>query len=113
MDDLHAAHFGDLRHAAGKFLENAIFPRAQFRQINLRLAESDAAMRGLARFDKKFRRVQERLGWNATAIEANAAEALIALDEHYFFAVISRIKCSRVTPRASADDNYFRLDGIH
>ena len=39
VNDLHAAHFGQLRNAAGKSVENGIFPRPQFGRVNLRACQ--------------------------------------------------------------------------
>ena len=44
--------------------------------------------------------VQQRLGGNAAAVEANAAEAFVPLDEDDFFAEVGRIKRRRITARA-------------
>ena len=61
VHDLHAAHFGELRDAAGQFGQDGFFPRAQFGQIDGRLAESDAAMLGFPRGGNRVRRVQATL----------------------------------------------------
>jgi hypothetical protein len=50
-----------------------------------------------------MRRVKQRLGRDATAIQANAAEPLLALDQDYLLAEVRRIKRRRVTSRSGAD----------
>ena len=59
------------------------------------------------------RRVKQRLGRNAAAIQAHAAEPLLALDEDDFLAQIRRIKRRRITARAGADNHNFSFDRIH
>ena len=113
MNDLHAAHFRERRHAAGKFFKDRFFPCTEFRQVHARLRERDAAMRRFARVDDLMRRVKQRLRGNAAAIQTHAAELFVTLDEDDFFAQIGCIKSRRVTTRAGTDDNNFRFDRVH
>jgi hypothetical protein len=57
--------------------------------------------------------VQERFGGNASAIEANASETLVALDEDDFFAEVCGVEGRGVSSGAGADDDDLGLNGIH
>src|SRR6185436_3006996 len=57
--------------------------------------------------------MQERFRWNATAIQADAAKALVLLNENNFLAVIGRVKRRGITARPGADDDDFRFDWVH
>ena len=64
-------------------------------------------MRRFTRVNNLVRRVEQRLGWNATAIQAHAAEPLLALDQNNLLAQIRRVKRRRITARPRTDDNNF------
>jgi hypothetical protein len=110
LDDLHAAHFRERRHAAAKLVQNGFLPRAQFGHVHRRLGEGDAAMRRFARVDNLVRRVKQRLGRDAAAVQAHAAEPLLAFDEDDLLAQVRRVKRRRVTARPGADNNNFSFD---
>jgi hypothetical protein len=57
--------------------------------------------------------MQQRLGWNAAAIEANPAETWVALDKDDFLSKVSSVKCGGVASRACADNDDFSLYWIH
>jgi hypothetical protein len=67
-------------------------------------------MRRFARVDNLVRRVKQRLGRNAAAVQAHAAEPLLAFDQNDLFAQVRRVKRRRITARAGADDNNFSFD---
>jgi hypothetical protein len=54
-------------------------------------------MDGFACVDDLMRRVKQRLGGNAAAIEADAAELFLLFDEDDFLAQVRRIKRRRIT----------------
>ena len=111
--DLHAALFGQERHAAGQLFDDGIFPGAQFVQLNLRRAEGDAALGRFARLDNHFGGVQQGLGGNAAAIQADAAEFLVLLDQQHFFAQIGGVKSRGVTAGSRAQHHNFSMNRIH
>ena len=57
--------------------------------------------------------VKQRLRWNATAIQTNAAEPFLALDEDDFFAEVGGIKRRRVSARPRADNDDLSFDRVH
>src|SRR2546427_6313827 len=60
-----------------------------------------------------MRSIQQGLGWNATAIEANAAQALVALNENHFLAQVGGVKGRGVTAGAGANYDEIGGDGWH
>ena len=56
---------------------------------------------------------KQRLGRNAAAIEADAAQLFVLLDEQDFFAQVGGVKRGGVTARAGAQHHNFSLNGIH
>ena len=111
--DLDAALLGQERYAAGEFFDDGIFPRAQFVQFDLRRAEGDAAMGRFARLDNHLRGVQQGLGRNAAAVEADAAESFVLLHQQHFFAKVGGVKGRGVTAGACAQNHNFSVDRIH
>ena len=77
----------------------------------MRFRNGDAAMRRFAGGDDLVGRVQQCLRRNAAAIQADAAQPLVAFDEDDFFAQVRRIKRRRITARSRADDDNFSFDG--
>ena len=67
-------------------------------------------MRRFAGADDLVRRVEQRLGRDAAAVQAHAAEPLLALDQNDLLAQVRRVKCRRVTARPGADDHNFSFD---
>jgi hypothetical protein len=67
----------------------------------------------LAGFHDHFGGVQQRLGGNATAVQADAAKFIVLLDKQNLLAEISRIKRGRVAARAGAQNDYLCLNRIH
>jgi hypothetical protein len=70
-------------------------------------------MFGFTGVNKRVRGVQQSLGRNATAIQANAAELLVLLDEDDFLAEVSRVERRSVSAGACANDYDFCLDRVH
>jgi len=78
-----------LSEAAGQALDDAFFPGAQAREIDLGLGELDAPVFGLLRFLDQLGYVQKGLGRDAAAIEADAAGIDFGIDERDFESEIS------------------------
>ena len=73
-------------------------------------AEGDAAMGGFAGFDDHLGGVEQGFGGNAAAIEADAAEVFVLLDEEHFLAKVRGVKRGGVTARAGAQNHNFSVD---
>ena len=110
FDDGHVAHLGERGDAVAKLVNDGFLPHAQLVQVERRLAERDAAMRGFAGVDDLMRGVKQRLRGNAAAVETHAAEPLFALDENDFLAEIRRIKRRGITAGTGANNYNFRFD---
>ena len=113
VPDLHAPQFCQLRYAAGKFREYGLFPRAQFGEVDLRRAEGDAAMFRLLRGGKHVRGVKQRFRRDAAAVQANAAEPFVLLDQDDLFAEVGGVKRGGVPPGPGADNDHFGFCGVH
>ena len=113
LNDLHIAHLGQLGHARPELGENRFLPHPQLRQIHRGRRERDAAMIGFPGRSDLVRGVEQCLGRNAAAIQANPAEPFVALDEHDFLAQVRRVKGRRVSAGASAENYNFSFDWIH
>ena len=68
-------------------------------------AEGDAAMLGFAGGADRVGRVQQRLGRDAAAVEADAAQALVPLDQDDFLAEVGRVEGRGIAARAAADNH--------
>jgi hypothetical protein len=55
--------------------------------------------------------MQQGLGGNASAVEANAAKPCVALDKDDFFPKVSSVKGGRVAAGSGADNDDFSGDG--
>ncbi len=85
---IHKARFaldvGDLAllghdaQAAGQLGHHAFLERAQLGHVDLRLGKFHAPTRRVPGFVDQRRHVQQRLGWNAAAIQANSAGVLFS-----------------------------------
>src|SRR5204863_1861495 len=104
-DVLNLAEFHELTGAAGQPLHDAVFERAQLRQIDPGFAELHAPAARLARFVDQLRDVQQRLRWNAAAVDTDAAGIDFGIDERGGEAEIRREKCSRVPAGPAAHDH--------
>src|SRR5688572_5999132 len=60
-----------------------------------------------------MRRVKQRLGGYATAIQANPAKPLLALDEDDFLAQVGSVERRGISARPCAQDYDFSFDGVH
>jgi hypothetical protein len=57
--------------------------------------------------------IEQRLGGNAAAIQANSPKPLIALDENDFLAQVGRVKRRGVSARPCAQNYNFSFNRIH
>ena len=75
--------------------------------------EGDAAMLGFARGADRVGGVQQRLGRDAAAVQADAAQALVPLDQDDFLAEVGRVKGRGIAARARAHNDDFSFDRFH
>jgi hypothetical protein len=57
--------------------------------------------------------VKEGLGGDAAAVEADAAQLFVLLDEEDFFAKVGGVEGGGITAGAGAEYNEFSSDGFH
>ena len=75
-------------------------------------SKGDAAMGGFARFAMMLcAAFKQRLGGDAAAIEANAAESFVLLDQNDFFAEVGGVKRRGITARPAAHNTISVLIG--
>ena len=113
IKDLHAAFLREQRQSTGKLLNHRLFPRAELFKIDLRRGEGNPAVRRIFRLRDQLGRIEQRLGGNATAVQAYPAETLVAFHEDDLLAFVRGIKRRRVPTRAGADYHDVRLNRFH
>src|ERR1035437_8527145 len=113
LHDLHAAHLGQLRNAAGKARQNGFLPRPQFHDINARRRKKDAATFGFASRSDCVGRVQQGFRRDAALVQTDAAQPLVALNQDNLLAEVRRVKGRGITPRPCAYNYDFSLDWVH
>src|SRR5207249_2825711 len=111
LEVAHLPELHELARAVRQPLDDVVLEGAQLVQIDLRLAEVDAPRLCVARLIQKLRDVQQRLRWNAAAIDADAARVRLGIDERGREAEIGSEKRSGVSARTAADDD--ELSGNH
>jgi hypothetical protein len=57
--------------------------------------------------------MQKRFGGDTAAIEADAAETLVAFDEDNLFAEVGGVEGGGVSTGTGADDKDLGVDGVH
>ena len=85
---------------------------AQLLEVELRLAERDAVLGHLAGLADDLGDVEQRLGRDAAAVEADAAELGVFVDEHDLHAVVGGVQGGRVAAGAAADDEELRFANV-
>ena len=111
-----AAHDGDLAalgHAGktrGHAADHFLFPAAQTVDVDLGLAELDAVRLEALGFLDDRDGMQKCLGRDAADVEADAAQGGIALDDDDLHAQIGGTEGSRITARATTDDEHVAFD---
>ena len=93
-------------HAFDIALDALILESHHGRKVDLRLADLDAHLvEQLAGFFIELGGVQQRLGGNATDVEAGAAEGLVLLDYGNLHAELCRADGADIAAGAGADDD--------
>src|SRR6266542_1479965 len=113
VPDFDTAQLRQMRDATGQFGEDGFLPCAQLRQINGRGAKTDAALLGFFRGVDLVRGVKQGLGRYAAAVEADAAETFVLLDEDDFPAQVGSVEGGRVSAGSRADDDDFGFGWVH
>ena len=96
--------FAICAEAARELADDAVLPAAQRVDVDLGLAEGDAVVGGELRLGDDLRHVQQRLGRDAADVQADAAEALVALDEDDVEAEVGGAERGGVAADAGAED---------
>ena len=105
LHHLDAATLRELTDAARELADHLLLNEgAELFQIELRFAERDAVLGHLVRFADDLRGVEKCFRGNATAIEADAAELRVFVDERDLHPVIGGVQRRRVSAGAAADD---------
>ena len=113
FNDRYIAHFSQGGNAVAEFFHDGFLPGPEFGQVQGRLGESDTAVGGFTGGDNLVGGVQQRLGGNAAAVQANATEPPFTFDQNDLFAEVGGIEGRGVTAGTGADDYNFRFDWIH
>src|SRR5436190_17941209 len=111
--DLDFAHTGEIFDSAAELFQNAVFPLPHSVHVDARVIESHSTESRLPRFEHYFRGMQKSFGWNAAAVQANATEARLLLDEDDFFAFVRCVKCRGITTRPRPDNHDLSLNCVH
>ena len=75
-----------------------LLPRAQLFDVDLRVGKRDPELRGVLGLCKHLRRMKKSLGRDATNVEANAADPLMALDQRHLQTEVGGAKSRRIPP---------------
>ncbi len=107
------ALLGHHAQAAGQLGHHAFLEGAQFGHVDLRLAKFHAPIRRVLAFGDQRRHVQQRLGRNAAAIQANSAGVLFKIDEGDVKAKVGAEESSGVTAGSAANHCNFYVRVRH
>ena len=102
----HLPMFHELAGAAGQPLDDVVLEGAELREVDLRLPEFNSPCLRVARFVDQLGDVQQRLGRDAAAIDADAAGIHFRVDERGRKSEIGGEKCCGVSPGTAADDDH-------
>ncbi len=101
--DLHLALLGERAQTRGQAADDAVLPRPQPLDVDLRRAEHDAGAGHRARLLDDVRGVQQRLRRNAANVQAHAAERRPALDQADLEAEVRGAERRGIAARARAE----------
>ena len=103
LHQLDAAELAQLGHAPGELAHDRRFEGPQPIEIDLRLGEGDAPLRGIFGLVNQFGDVQQGFRRDAAAVQADAAGDGLVVDERDVHAAIGRVERRRIARRPSAD----------
>jgi hypothetical protein len=100
-----------LSHPRGQLANHGVFPLLQAAEVDARVVDQDAHLRGVGCFLEQLGRVDERLRRNATHVQAHAAWRGLF---HYqdFLAQLAEANAGHVAAWARADDNNFNFQDV-
>ena len=98
------AHLGHSGQATGQFADHFFFVTAQFVDVEFGLAEIHTQIRHVADFVHHRGYVQKCFGWNASHVQANAAQGGVALDDDDAQAKVCGSESGGITAGATAQD---------
>src|SRR5678816_4485885 len=113
MNHLNLAMIGETFDAVAELVENAVLPIAEFFEIDLRLAESDAASGRFFALAQDLSGMEQGFRRNAADVQANPAEARVLFYEGYFFTLVRSVKCCGVSAWPGAQYQNFRRHRFH
>ena len=108
--DLDLALLGQPGQPAGELVDDGVLPAAQLVDVDLGLAEADAVGGGLLDVAHHAGDVQQRLRRDAADVEADAAEPLVALDQHGLEPEVGGAERGGVAAGAGAEHDHVGLD---
>jgi hypothetical protein len=106
LDELHLPQLRDAADAGGQLVDNALLEGAQRVEVDRRLAEGDPPLAGVPRLVHHLGDVEQRLGRDAAAVEADTSRVLLLVDEGDLHPEIRRIKRRRIAAWSGAEDRY-------
>ena len=104
MDVANPACFAKLFQAADETIDDFDFPRSKPFEVDARFLVMNPPCFAVARFPEERGDMEERLGWNAPDVKTDSAGPSVRVDQSDPESFVGRVKRSRVTSRAGADD---------
>ena len=95
----------------GQLVHDAVLELAQPVEVDLRLAEREPEVAPLLGVGDHLRGVQQRLGRNAADVQADAADARVALDQDDLLAEVGGAKRGGVAAGTGAEHQHLGVEG--
>ena len=105
LEVLDLAQVAHLPRPRGQRADDLVLEVAQLVEIDLGLAELDAEILRVRRLADHVGDVQQRLGRDAAAIDADAAGILLRIDERDLHPAVGRVEGGCVSAGTGADDD--------
>jgi hypothetical protein len=109
LQHAHLAPLGESRESCREPADDSPLPLAERVQIDLGVGEGHAAGAGALGLGDHLGDVQQRLGGDAADVQADAAERLVALDEHDVEAEVRCAEGRRVAAWPGSEDHQLRV----
>jgi hypothetical protein len=104
-DEIDPTAFAKLGDTAGELANDfRLYEVAELIEIELGLAEIETELGGFVSLADDLSDVQERFAGNAAAVQADAAQLGIFVDQNRFEAMIGGVQGGGISSRAAADD---------
>ena len=101
VNNLYFTHLGHASQSAGQLVDDFLFPQTDLVDVGLRGTEDDAMLGQRLGFFNDFGDVQQRLGRDATHVQADATQGGVTLDDNSIQTQIGCTEGSGITGRAS------------